>query len=51
VTIADRGDAPGLGALPQHAEALKALPDPEGWWAEVNNLDLGPRPWLSPSSG
>jgi membrane-associated phospholipid phosphatase len=40
VTSADRGDAPGLGALPQHAEAPKALPDPEGWWAEVNSLDL-----------
>jgi membrane-associated phospholipid phosphatase len=40
VTSADRGDAPGLGALPQHAEAGKALPDPEGWWAEVNSLDL-----------
>jgi hypothetical protein len=40
VTTADRGDAPGLGALPQHAEARMALPDPEGWWAEVNSLDL-----------
>ena len=40
MTSADRGDAPGLGALPQHAEARKALPDPEGWWAEVNSLDL-----------
>jgi undecaprenyl-diphosphatase len=40
VTTADRGDAPGLGALPQHAEAGTALPDPEGWWAEVNSLDL-----------
>jgi membrane-associated phospholipid phosphatase len=40
VTTADRGDAPGLGALPQHAEAPNALPDPEGWWAEVNSLDL-----------
>jgi membrane-associated phospholipid phosphatase len=40
VTTADRGDAPDLGALPKHAEARKALPDPEGWWAEVNRLDL-----------
>jgi len=40
VTTADRGDAPGLGALPKHAEARKALPQPEGWWAEVNSLDL-----------
>ena len=40
MTTADRGDAPGLGALPQHAEARKAPPDPEGWWAEVNGLDL-----------
>ena len=40
MTSADRGDAPGPGALPQHAEARKALPDPEGWWAEVNSLDL-----------
>ena len=40
MTTADRGDAPGLGALPQHAEARNALPDPEGWWAEVNSLDL-----------
>jgi membrane-associated phospholipid phosphatase len=40
MTSADRGDAPDLGALPQHAEARKALPDPEGWWAEVNSLDL-----------
>jgi membrane-associated phospholipid phosphatase len=40
VTTADHGDGPGLGALPQHAEARKALPDPQGWWAEVNNLDL-----------
>ena len=40
MTTADGGDAPGLGALPQHAEARKALPVPEGWWAEVNSLDL-----------
>ena len=40
MTTADHGHAPGLGALPQHAEARKALPDPQGWWAEVNNLDL-----------
>jgi undecaprenyl-diphosphatase len=40
VTTADPGDAPGLGALPQHAEARKAPPDPQGWWAEVNSLDL-----------
>ncbi len=40
MTTADRGDAPDLGALPKHAEARKALPDPEGWWAEVNRLDL-----------
>ena len=40
MTTADRGDAPGLGALPKHAEARKALPQPEGWWAEVNSLDL-----------
>jgi membrane-associated phospholipid phosphatase len=40
VTTADRGDAPGLGALAQHAEARTALPEPEGWWAEVNSLDL-----------
>jgi membrane-associated phospholipid phosphatase len=40
VTTADRGDAPGLGALAKHAEARKALRDPEGWWAEVNSLDL-----------
>ena len=24
----------------QHADARKALPEPEGWWAEVNSLDL-----------
>ena len=40
VTTSDHGDAPGLGALPQHADARKALPDPQGWWAEVNSLDL-----------
>ena len=40
MTSADRGDAPGLGALAQHAEARTALPEPEGWWAEVNSLDL-----------
>ena len=40
MTSADRGDAPGLGALAQHTEARTALPEPEGWWAEVNNLDL-----------
>jgi undecaprenyl-diphosphatase len=40
VTTADHGDAPSLGALPQHAEGQKALPDPHGWWAEANSLDL-----------
>ena len=40
MTTEDRGDPPGLGAPPEHAEALRALPDPEGWWAEVNSLDL-----------
>jgi undecaprenyl-diphosphatase len=40
VTTADQDDAPSLGALPQHAEAQKALPGPQGWWAEVNSLDL-----------
>ena len=40
MTTADRGDAPGLGALPKRAQARKALPEPEGWWAEVNSLDL-----------
>jgi undecaprenyl-diphosphatase len=40
VTTAGHGDAPGLGALPLRAEARKAQPDPQGWWAEVNSLDL-----------
>ena len=39
MTTADR-DGPGPGALPQNAEARRALPDREGWWAEVNSLDL-----------
>ncbi|HZN16251.1 MAG TPA: phosphatase PAP2 family protein [Acidimicrobiales bacterium] len=40
MTTADRGDAPGMGALSKHAEPRKAPPDPQGWWAEVNSLDL-----------
>ena len=40
MTSADRGDAPGFGAVAQHAKARTALSEPEGWWAEVNSLDL-----------
>jgi membrane-associated phospholipid phosphatase len=40
VTTADRGDAPGMGPLSKHAEPRTAPPDPQGWWAEVNSLDL-----------
>jgi len=40
VTTADRGDAPSMGALSKHAEPRKAPPDTQGWWAEVNSLDL-----------
>jgi membrane-associated phospholipid phosphatase len=39
VTTADR-DGPGPGALPQNAEAGRAPVDGDGWWAEVNSLDL-----------
>jgi membrane-associated phospholipid phosphatase len=39
VTTADR-DGPGPGALPQNAEARRAPEDGDGWWAEVNSLDL-----------
>jgi membrane-associated phospholipid phosphatase len=39
VTTADRED-PGPGALPQNAGARRAPVDRDGWWAEVNSLDL-----------
>lgn len=40
MATADRGDAPGLGVLPEHAQGPKAPSNPDGWWAEVNNVDL-----------
>jgi membrane-associated phospholipid phosphatase len=29
-----------MGPLSKHAEPRTAPPDPQGWWAEVNSLDL-----------
>jgi undecaprenyl-diphosphatase len=34
------GPPPIYPALPQRAEEPSVLPDREGWWEEVNNLDL-----------